>query len=83
VERFGGTLRRELLDKIIVFNPKQLRRVMSQFVTYYHADRCHLGLAKDAPESRVITPQPSASANVVALPRVGGLQHRYEWREAA
>jgi putative transposase len=56
VERFGGTLRRELLDKIVVFNPKQLRRVMSQFVAYYHAGRCHLGLAKDAPESRVITP---------------------------
>ncbi len=33
VERFGGTLRRELLDKIIVFNQRQLHRVVSQFVT--------------------------------------------------
>jgi len=83
VERFGGTLRRELLDKIIVFNPTQLHRVVNEFVTYYHADRCHLGLQKDAPEPRAVTPQPSARARVVALPRVGGLQHRYEWREAA
>jgi transposase InsO family protein len=83
VERFGGTLRRELLDKIIVFNPTQLHRVITQFVSYYHEDRCHLGLEKDTPELRVVTPQPSASARVVALPRVGGLQHRYEWREAA
>ena len=83
VERFGGTLRRELLDKIIVFNQTQLHRVVNEFVTYYHADRCHLGLQKDAPEPRAVTPQPSARARVVALPRVGGLQHRYAWREAA
>ena len=83
VERFGGTLRRELLDKIIVFNQTQLHRVVNEFVTYYHEDRCHLGLDKDAPEPRVVTPQPSPRARVVALPRVGGLQHRYEWREAA
>jgi len=83
VERFGGTLRRELLDKIIVFNQTQLHRVVSQFVTYYHEDRGHLGLDKDAPEPRVVTPQLSPCARVVALPRVGGLQHRYEWQEAA
>ena len=83
VERFGGTLRRKLLDKIIVFNQRQLRRVMAQFVRYYHEDRCHLGLEKDTPELRVVTRQPSPTAGVVALPRVGGLQHRYEWREAA
>src|SRR6266404_3697970 len=52
VERFGGTLRRELLDKIIVFNQTQLHRVVSEFLTYYHEDRCHLGLEKDAPEPR-------------------------------
>jgi len=50
-ERFGGTLRRELLDKIIVFNQAQLRRVVREFITYYHEDRCHLGLEKDTPES--------------------------------
>ena len=83
VERFGGTLRRELLDKIIVFNQRQLRRVMAQFVRYYHEDRCHLGLEKDTPEARGVTPQPSAGARVVGFSRVGGLQHRYEWQEAA
>jgi len=83
VERFGGTLRRELFDKIIVFNEKQLHRLVHEFVTYYHEDRCHLGLEKDTPAPRVVTPQPSPSARVVALRRVGGLQHRYEWRAAA
>jgi transposase InsO family protein len=83
VERFGGTLRRELLDKIVVFNPTQLHRLVREFVRYYHEDRCHLGLGKDAPQPRGVTPPPSASARVVALPRVGGLQHRYAWQEAA
>jgi transposase InsO family protein len=83
VERFGGTLRRELLDKIIVFNRGQLHRLVGDFVTYYHHDRCHLGLEKDAPNRRIATARPSAGARVVGLPRVGGLQHRYEWRQAA
>jgi transposase InsO family protein len=83
VERFGGTLRRELLDKIIVFNQTQLLRVVREFLAHYHDDRCHLGLEKDAPEPRVVTPQPSPGARVVGLPRVGGLQHRYEWQAAA
>jgi len=49
----------------------------------YHEDRCHLGLDKDTPNERPVTPRPSPAAKVVALPRVGGLHHRYEWREAA
>jgi hypothetical protein len=53
------------------------------YVTYYHEDRCHLGLEKDTPNKRPVTPRPSPGAKVVALPRVGGLHHRYEWREAA
>ena len=47
------------------------------------APRCHLGLNKDTPSLRAVTHRPSPTAKVVALPRVGGLHHRYEWREAA
>jgi putative transposase len=67
----------------VVMNRTQLQRLVDEFVTYYHRDRCHVGLEKDAPDSRTVTPRPSPRARVVALPRVGGLQHRYEWREAA
>ena len=42
-----------------------------------------MGLGKDTPDGRPVTPRPSPTAKVVALPRVGGLHHRYEWREAA
>jgi putative transposase len=56
VERFGGTLRRELLDKIVVLNRTQLQRLVREFVTYYHQGRCHLGPEKDAPDPRAVTP---------------------------
>jgi hypothetical protein len=51
-----------------------------------HADRTHLGLAKDTPEPRAI--EPPERGVLVAMPRVGGLHHRYmrigeEGRKAA
>jgi hypothetical protein len=52
-------------------------------VTYYHADRTHLGLQKDSPFGRPTIPKPGPNANLVSLPRVGGLHHQYEWRDAA
>ena len=82
-ERWVQSVRRELLDHVIVFSETQLRRLLAEYVAYYHEDRCHLGLDKDTPNGRVVTPKPSPTAQVVALPRVGGLHHRYEWREAA
>ena len=53
------------------------------YICCYHEHRCHLGLNKDTPNARTIMPRPSPTASVVALSRVGGLHHRYEWREAA
>ena len=82
-ERWVGSVRRELLDHVVVFNGVQLHRLLADFVVYYHKDRCHLTLGKDAPDGRGVTARPSADAQVMALARVGGLQHRYEWREAA
>ena len=58
-----------------------LRRLLADYVAYYNEDRCHLSLAKDAPEPRRVEPHPSPSAHVVGLPRVGGVHHRYEWRD--
>jgi len=60
-----------------------LRRLLSEYVAYYNQDRCHLSLGKDAPDKREVSPRPLPGAKVVALPRVGGLHHRYEWRQAA
>ena len=80
-ERWVATCRREILDHVIVANQNHLRRLLRDHVDYYHRDRCHLSLAKDAPEHRPVEPRPSSNANVVGLPRLGGLHHRYVWRD--
>ncbi len=82
-ERWIGSCRRELLDHVIIFDQKHLIRLMRAYLDYSHEDRCHLGLAKDAPRGSVVTTRASSGAKIVALPRVGGLHHRYDWRDAA
>jgi len=37
---------------VIVLNERHLKRLMAQYVRYYHEDRTHLGLAKDTPAGR-------------------------------
>lgn len=82
-ERFIGTVRRELLDHVIVLGEDHLRRLMDRFVAYYNEDRTHLGLGSDAPLGRPVEPSLGPGARVVAVPRVGGLHRRYSWRRAA
>jgi transposase InsO family protein len=82
-ERCILSCRQELLEHVVIFAERHLVRLVRDYIRYYHEDRCHLGLNKDTPYQRRITPRPSPTAKVVALPRVGGLHHRYEWREAA
>ncbi len=75
VERIIGSIRRDCLDHIIVFNERHLRRTLREYFSYYHICRTHLSLNKDPPETRTI--EPPESGKVVAFPRVGGLHHRY------
>jgi len=76
VERVIGSIRRECLDHIVIFNERHLCRVLSGYVDYYHRTRTHLSLDKDCPDSRSI--QHRSVGRVVAIPKVGGLHHRYE-----
>ncbi len=77
-----GSARRELLDQVAVFNEKHLRRLLRDYVAYYNAERVHSRL-RGAPTGRPTETRPSPDAQVVGLPRVSGLHHRYAWREAA
>ena len=80
VERVIGSIRRECLDHVIVFQESSLRRTLHSYFDYYHRSRTHLSLGKDSPEPRAI--QPPEMGSIVALPQVGGLHHRYERRAA-
>jgi transposase InsO family protein len=77
-ERWVGTCRRELLDHVIVLNRCHLKRLMTEYVRYYHDDRTHLGLGKDTPAGRKAAQSPTVNAEVVSIPRLGGLHHRYD-----
>ena len=83
VERLIGSIRRDCLDHAIVLNESHLSRILSSYFDYYHYDRTHYGLGKDTPVERPVQPRPAKGAKVIELPRIGGLHHRYEWKEAA
>jgi putative transposase len=80
VERLIGSIRRECLDHIIIFNEHHLRAVLSRYFQYHHKTRTHLSLNKDCPETRPI--HPPTAGKIIAFPEVGGLHHRYERRAA-
>jgi putative transposase len=80
VERLAGSIRRECLDHVIVLGEKHLRRILRSYFDYYLSSRTHLSLAKDAPATRVV--QGPEVGEIVEIPQVGGLHHRYERRAA-
>ncbi len=76
VERVIGSIRRECLDHVIVVNASGLRRVLTEYVAYYMRSRTPLGLGRDTPSPRPVTPL--SAGRIVAIPEVGGLHHRYD-----
>jgi transposase InsO family protein len=80
VERLIGTLRRDCLDHIVVLNENHLRRLLRDYLLYYHHARTHLSLDKDAPEPRLV--EHPDLGGIVEIPMVGGLHHRYTRRAA-
>jgi transposase InsO family protein len=77
-ERFVGSCRRDLLDHVIVLNERHLKRLMTEYIRYYHADRTHLGLDKQTPARREPAEGTTSSSKVVSMSRLGGLHHRYD-----
>lgn len=80
VERFVGTLRREILDHVIVLGQGHLERLLKEFIEdYYHVARPHQGLGGDTP-----IPHPNVDAPIIgptkliSTPILGGLHYRYQ-----
>ncbi len=80
VERLVGTLRRDCTDHVIVVGENHLRRIVRDYLVYYHDCRTHLSLEKDCPEPRTV--ESLDQGKVVEFPMVGGLHHRYVRRAA-
>jgi len=80
VERLIGSIRRECLDRVIVLNEQQLRRILEDYFDYYHKVRPHRSLIHDSPIPRPV--ESPDRGKVVEMPWVGGLHHQY-LRQAA
>jgi putative transposase len=79
-ERFLRSVRQECLDHLLILHEKQLQRVFIQYVVYFNRARPHQGIQQQVPERRRSVPSPQyARDKVIALPRVGGLHHDYQW----
>jgi transposase InsO family protein len=74
-ERWVERCRRDLCDHVIATNEAHLKRLLTEYVHYYHKDRTHLGLAKQTPGNRR---RSLGRGHVITSPRLGGLHHRYE-----
>ena len=72
-ERLIGSIRRECLDHVIVFDERHLRTLLHNYQNYYNECRTHLSLVKDAPISRAV----QLDGRITANPVLGGLHHQY------
>ena len=81
-ERWVETARRDCFDHVIALNEMHVRRLAREFIAYYHLDRTHDSLGKETPNCRPIQAKPDG-AELISLPRIGGLHHRYTWQVAA
>ncbi len=82
VERWVGSVRRECLDRLLIFSRRQLDHVLGVYVGHYNEQRPHRALDLQPPEPRTIPP---ARGTPVGPPRairrqdlLGGLIHEYE-----
>lgn len=73
--KLGRKLPSYLLDHVIAINEKHLKRLLAEYVRYYHEDRTHLGLGKETPAGRT---RRVGSGRILSHMRLGGLHHRYE-----
>ena len=80
-ERFVGTIRRECLDRMLIFHRRQLEAVLAEYVDHYNSHRPHRSLDQKAPLSMSqvpASPSPSDATHLRRSDRLGGLIHEYE-----
>ena len=51
-ERLVGTLRRELLDRVLILGEGHLRAVLTDYQVHYNTARPHQGIAQRVPDGR-------------------------------
>jgi putative transposase len=79
-ERFGGTVRRECTDRLLIFGRTRLEQVLAEYAAHYNDHRPHRSLDQQAPRTMRAAPAPIDEPDPAQLRRnavVGGLIHEY------
>jgi putative transposase len=79
LERFNGSFKREVADRVIFFGEAHLRRLVDEYLVYYHRERNHQGL-----EGQIIEPGKEvglANGRICRRERLGGMLNYY-YRDA-
>jgi putative transposase len=76
-ERFVGSVRRELLDRILIVNAPHARRVLREYEVHFNTHRPHRSLSQAAPLRALPSVSADQTATVVRRDRLGGLIHEY------
>jgi putative transposase len=77
-ERFVGSIRRELLDRILIINPRHAATVLDEYQHHYNSHRPHRTLGQAAPLRPLPQPTTSETNTVRRRHRLGGLLHEYQ-----
>jgi putative transposase len=57
-ERLIGTLRRELLDRVLILGERYLHAILTDYQVYYNTARPHQGIAQHVPGANAAFPAP-------------------------
>ena len=77
-ERFVGSIRRELLDRILIINQRHATAVLSEYEDHFNQHRPHRALAQAAPLRALPEQRPNDTTRVRRLDRIAGLLHEYQ-----
>jgi putative transposase len=76
-ERWVGTARRELLDRMLIFGCRQLRSVLAEYADHYNAHRPHRALEQEPPLRPGVPVALAPPTRILRRDRLGGLIHEY------
>ena len=76
-ERWIGTLRRELLDRTVIWNRHQIERLVTDYTDHYNMHRPHRSLDQRPPVATDAADQPDRHFQVVKTARCDGLINEY------
>jgi putative transposase len=81
-ERLAGTLRREILDRVLILGEQHLRAVLTEYQAHYNTARPHQGIAQRVPDDDRAPPRATVTTEVDAQqirrkPVLSGLINEY------